>query len=205
MQSILQHLDQAAVDVSARVLPSLVRVKAGRRGNGSGVIWTADGLIVTNAHVARGDRLTVTLRDGRQVAARLAARDDRLDLAALRVDLTDLPAAILGRSATLRPGELVLAYGHPWGVVDGATVGVVISVGPGIADIGLTDRQWIKASLHLRPGHSGGPMVDALGRLVGINTIMNGPEVGVAIPVDVVREFLGEQQPVSDDTGFVFV
>jgi serine protease Do len=186
-------LDQAAVDVSARVLPSLVRVEAGRRGNGSGVVWTADGLIVTNAHVARGDTLTVTLRDGRRIAARLVARDDRLDLAALRVDLTDLPAAVLDRSDALRPGELVLAYGHPWGVADGATVGVVISVGPGIADIGLTDRRWIKASLHLRPGHSGGPMVDALGRLVGINTIMNGPEVGVAIPVDVVREFLGER------------
>jgi S1-C subfamily serine protease len=124
-----------------------------------------------------------------------------LDLAALKIDAGGLPTIALGESTKLRPGELVLSLGHPWGVEGAVTAGVVISIGVARQSGRLlegaewrgqrhADREWITASLHVRPGHSGGPMVDAGGRLVGINTIMAGPGVGVAVPVHVAKAFL---------------
>jgi S1-C subfamily serine protease len=90
----------------------------------------------------------------------------------------------------MRPGELVFAMGFPWGVAGGLTAGVYI----GLESWGLNrsgkDREWIMASLHLRPGHSGGPMVNTQGKLIGINTVMRGPDVGVAIPIETVKHFL---------------
>jgi S1-C subfamily serine protease len=82
--------------------------------------------------------------------------------------------------------------GFPWGIKGGATTGVVIGNGDDLQELGDGKREWIAASLHLRPGHSGGPMVDSQGKIIGINTLMNGPEVGVAIPVHIAEEFLKE-------------
>ena len=84
----------------------------------------------------------------------------------------------------------MVALGFPWGVTGGATTGVVIGAGAALPEWAGDGREWIAASLHLRPGHSGGPLVDARGRLVGINTMMNGPDVGVAVPVHVAVDFL---------------
>jgi serine protease Do len=83
-----------------------------------------------------------------------------------------------------------MALGHPWGVPGAATAGVVIGTGEDMPEMPLTGRDWIAVGLHLRPGHSGGPLVDSQGRLVGINTMMIGPEVGMAVPVHVVKAFL---------------
>jgi S1-C subfamily serine protease len=83
-----------------------------------------------------------------------------------------------------------MALGHPWGVSGAATAGVVIGVGNDLPEMPWSDREWIAVGLHLRPGHSGGPLVDAQGRLVGINTMMTGLEVGMAVPVHVVKAFL---------------
>jgi serine protease Do len=87
----------------------------------------------------------------------------------------------------------VLALGHPWGVTDAATAGVVIGVGRDFPEIPRSDREWIAVGLTLRPGHSGGPLVDVQGRLVGINTIMTGPKVGMAVPVHVAKSFLRQR------------
>ncbi len=179
------NLDLAAV--AERVRGSLVEVHNGRRGHGAGTIWHARGLILTNAHVIGEGRVAVTLPDGRDLPARILACDRERDLAALAVDALDLPTIELGDSRTLRPGQWVLALGHPWGVPGGLTAGVVIGLAPGWQHQG---REVIAASLHLRPGHSGGPMVDTEGRLVGINTMMNGPDVGVAIPIHTAKTFL---------------
>lgn len=212
MKSALGTIDQELAGVVEQVRRSLVQVSngAGARasrgmdrptGSGAGTIWHPDGMILTNAHVVRQRALHVTLRDGRVLPAKLLAHDQGLDLAALAVEAKELPAMTLGESTKLRPGELVLALGHPWGVAGAVTAGVVISVGvaqqagrllEGGEWQGLrnADREWITASLHVRPGYSGGPLVDAQGRLVGINTIMAGPGVGVAVPVHVAKAFL---------------
>jgi len=193
--SFLRALNQDLTAVADHTLTSLVRVCNGQSGHGAGIVWRADGLIVTNAHVVavaqtrRGDgELSVTLRDGRRFPARLLAHDPRRDLAALHIDANDLTPIELGDSRRLVPGDFVLALGFPWGVRGGATSGIVIGVGAQLPE--ADGRDWIAADLHLRPGHSGGPLVDSRGQLVGINTLMNGPEVGVAIPVHVAVEFL---------------
>jgi serine protease Do len=194
--NVLATFSQELAAATAVALRSLVRIHNGHQGVGSGAIWHADGLIVTNNHVIAGDRrmttvaerLSVTLPDGRDLPATVLARDPEHDLAALRVQAGGLPAIALGDSQQLQAGQLVLALGFPWGVTGGATMGVVIGVGAGPE--GRDGREWLAASLHLRPGHSGGPMVDTEGRLVGINTMMNGPDVGVAVPVHIAKAFL---------------
>lgn len=201
--NILTTFSDELAATTARAMQSLVRVRNGRQGAGAGTICHKDGLILTNAHVIAGGRgarrrvadaigaaITVVLPDGRELPATVLAVDAQRDLAALRVQASDLPAMTLGDSRHLQSGNFVLALGFPWGVTGGATTGVVIGVGAGLPELGGDDREWLAASLHLRPGHSGGPMVDAQGRLVGINTMMNGPDVGVAVPVHVAAAFL---------------
>jgi S1-C subfamily serine protease len=183
--------------VGERVLLAVVQIRNGRAGAGTGIIWHSDGLIVTNAHVVNNRRvnqqaLTVQLADGREFTPRVLAVDPETDLAVLRIDAHDLPAIELGSSQQLKPGQLVFAFGFPWGVAGGATAGVVIGVGAQVGDMVSPRNEWVAASLHLRPGHSGGPMVDAEGRLIGINTLMNGPDVGAAVPVDVAKRFVKE-------------
>lgn len=199
---LLRQIDADLAGVVDRARESLVEISNGRRGHGAGTIWHPDGLIVTNAHVVHVQSPKVTLPDGRELPAKLLAHDPNLDIAALKVDATNLPTVTLGESTKLRAGEWVLALGHPWGVEGAATGGIVIGVGsdwPELPRAGRNDSrvsaapsggEWLVASLHLRPGHSGGPMVDAQGRLVGINTMMAGPGVGVAVPVHVVKRFL---------------
>jgi len=176
--------------LAMRVHASLVRVESGRWGAGAGTIWHPDGLILTNSHVARSRKLRVTLPDGRQAAARLLIRSRDLDLAALTVELSDLPTIELGDSTALQPGHWVTAFGHPWGVAGAATAGVVIGQGPDLPDRPGFGRDWLAVSLHYRPGHSGGPLVDSSGRLIGINTVMVGPDVGLAVPVQEIKTFL---------------
>jgi len=204
MNNILTHFSDDIAAVSASVLAAVVQIRNGQHGAGAGTIWQANGLIVTNAHVIgeqpdkrhgrnqpRGQTsLIVRLADGREYTPRLLAVDTAHDLAALQIDAHDLPTIALGNSAQLRPGQLVFAFGHPYGVTGGATAGVVIGVGTQVSDLGASGQEWVAASLHLRPGHSGGPMVDVAGRLIGINTLMNGPDVGVAVPVDVAKRFI---------------
>ena len=108
------------------------------------------------------------------------------------MEASGLPTIAVGESRRLRPGQLVLAVGHPWGVPGAASVGVVIGVGTEWTEMPRSGRDWIAVSLNLRPGNSGGPLVDAEGRLVGITSAMTGPEVGLAVPVHVVKAFLHE-------------
>jgi serine protease Do len=189
--SKLLELNNELASVVEGVRKSLVEIRNGHRGVGAGTIWHADGLIVTNAHVVGRRHVEVGLFDGRRLPCRLIARDPHIDLAALLVDAQDLPTIDLGRSERLQAGQCVLALGHPWGVTGAATAGVVIGVGRHPEGI-LPDRDLIQVDLPLRPGHSGGPLVDAQSRLVGINTMMNGPEVGLAIPVHEAKRFLRE-------------
>ena len=150
---------------------SLVQVHNGRRGAGSGTIWHRDGLIITNAHVVSGSgrrhgqkgELRVTLPDGTALPARLLARDEGRDVAALLVEAKQLTPIELGTSRDLQPGQWVLALGYPWGVAGAATAGIVIGTGEDLPETPSPAREWIAVSLELRPGHSGGPLVDVPG------------------------------------------
>jgi serine protease Do len=173
-------------EVAERVRRSTVLVQPGGRGSGSGVIWRSDGLIVTNAHVARGSRIGVSLWDGREFRAEVTARDPRRDLAALRIEATSLNAAMIGDSARVRAGELAIAVGNPLGFLGALTTGMVHAVGP---LRGLGSRHWVQADVRLAPGNSGGPLADSNGRVIGINTMAAG-RLALAIPSNDVARFL---------------
>jgi serine protease Do len=189
MGNILQQINDAMTAMIERVRPGLVQVSNGRGGRGAGTIWHPDGLIVTNAHVLHHTTPQITLADGRTLPARVLATDGNADLAALAVAAGGLPAIAHPAAWRLRAGHWVLALGHPWGITGAATAGMVIDVGPPL-ELPRWRGEWIQVGVHLRPGYSGGPLVDGHGCLVGINTMMAGPEVGLAIPFPVVAAFL---------------
>jgi len=190
-------------EIAARVQRSTVQVEGSGRGAGSGVIWRAGGAVITNAHVVRGTGGRIHLWDGRVARASVVARDPQLDLALLQADSTDLPAASAGDSDALRVGELVLAVGSPYGHAGALTVGVVHAP---------ANRRWIEADVRLAPGNSGGPLADAEGRVIGINTmVVHG--VALAIPSNAVERFVARGggpsprlgvtvKPVGDARGF---
>lgn len=163
-----------------------VQVRSQRIGSGSGVIWHSDGLIVTNAHVAQDERLTVELSDGRVLAAVRTAIDLKRDLAVLRVEATDLPTVTVGDANALRVGELVLAVGNPQGVVGALTTGIIHRIGS--TDI-QSRQKWVIADVRLAPGNSGGPLANARGEVIGINTMIAGG-LALAIPSHEVERFL---------------
>ncbi|HKV25033.1 MAG TPA: trypsin-like peptidase domain-containing protein [Candidatus Acidoferrum sp.] len=172
--------------IAEKLRRSTVLIETGGRGSGSGVIWQPDGLIVTNAHVARSPRMYVQLWDGRELPAEVTARDPRLDLASLRISASELPAAESADSSQLRPGQLAIAIGNPLGFVGALTTGVIHAVG---ALRALGPRSWVQASVRLAPGNSGGPLADASGRVIGINTMVAGG-LALAIPSNAVTQFL---------------
>lgn len=177
---------QAFGEIAERLRRSTVEVRLrDANAGGSGVIASADGRIVTNAHVARGDA-TVRLWDGREFRGNLLRRDPRRDLALLQVEADGLPAASFGDSGALRVGELVMAIGNPLGFIGALTTGVVHALGK-LAGFG--GQSWVLADVRLAPGNSGGPLADAAGRVIGINTmIVNG--LGAAVPGNAVTAFL---------------
>jgi serine protease Do len=162
-----------------------VQVVSGRGGSGSGVIVSSTGHIVTNAHVIRSPNVEVELWDGRRFPVRIAAFARRHDLALLKAETIGLPAATFGDSSILRPGELVLAVGNPLGFVGAVSSGIVYQVGP---LQGLGPNQWVQAAVRLAPGNSGGPLVNAAGEIIGINTMIAGG-LALAIPGNVAGDF----------------
>ena len=197
MPDLLNELNAALSGVVESAQRSLVQIHNGRHGAGAGIVCHPEGLIVTNAHVVDHPGLRVVLADERVLPARLLAHDAQRDLAVLTVDTAGLPAIELGDSRRLQPGQWVFALGHPWGVTGAATGGVVIGVGAEWPEMPRSGQEWVVVNLHLRPGHSGGSLVDAQGRLVGINTLMTGPDVGVAVPVHVVKAFLRQTLKIN--------
>ena len=179
-------------EVAERLRRSTVQVfDDSRRGGGSGVVWNSDGLILTNAHVARGDKPEVLLWDGRRVSAWVTARDPRRDLAALRVDTAGLEAIAAADSSAIRPGQLAIAVGSPLGFTGAVSTGVIHSVGP-FPEMGRLP--WIRVALQLAPGNSGGPLANVLGEVIGINTaVANG--LGLAVPSNAVARLVERGSP----------
>ncbi len=166
--------------VTAALRKSTVRVHDGNRGSGSGTVWNAGGLILTNAHVVRSRFAEVEFENGRRERAELVRRDDARDLAALKIASRGLQPVTARDSASLQPGELVVAVGNPLGVVGAIATGIVQR----------RNRRYVIADVRLAPGNSGGPLADGLGRVVGINSmVVNG--LGFAVPSEAVEMFLG--------------
>lgn len=194
MTSIWQQINQANAAVVEQVGQSVVRIYSGEDGIGAGMIWHADGVIVTNAHVVadkNGQRnnLVVALADGTWHDALVIGYDLQKDVAVIRIDADNLASITPQMDVLLQPGHYVLALGHPWGMTDAVTGGVVIGTGDNLPE--LRDRRnWIALDLKMRPGHSGGPLFNAYGQIVGMNTMIQGPEVSFAIPVSVIQAYV---------------
>jgi serine protease Do len=176
--------------LTERLRASTVAVRLGRDGAGSGVIWSSDGTIVTNAHVASRPQAEIVLSDGRRFTGRVERRDVQRDLALLRIDARDLPAAAVRDPAGLRVGEVLIAVGHPLGIPNAVTMGIAH------ATVGDAGRRFVQADLMLAPGNSGGPLADASGRVVGINSMVVGG-LALAVPSDDVQRFTGAQREPS--------
>ncbi len=171
-------------EVAEQLRRSTVLIHAG--GCGSGIIWSTEGIVVTNAHVVRGSQVSIQLWDGRELKARILSRNLRRDIALLRVDAINLPAVAAADSSLVRPGELAIAIGNPLGFIGALTMGTVHAIGP---LHGLGPHSWIQANLRLAPGNSGGPLADVRGRIIGMNTMVAG-RLALAIPSNTVQDFL---------------
>jgi serine protease Do len=175
-----------------RVKMGVVQIRASRRGAGSGIVWTQRE-IISNHHVISGkSRVTLITHDGRELEARVIDSDARLDLARLEVS-EDLTPLDIGDSSRLRVGELVFAVGHPWGEPWVSTAGIVSGLGvvkmPGHDSGQYSSRDLIRSDVQLRPGNSGGALVNARGEVVGINSMIWQGDLGVAVPSHVAQSW----------------
>ena len=209
-EAVLDAYSAAVVAVADRVGPSVVNIAiekdvtaqgpGGQRvytvpGGGSGVVIAPDGYILSNSHVVHDAKnLEVTLADGRTLPARVIGDDPATDLAVIQTTAGGLPAARLGDSDSLKPGQLVIAIGNPLGFQATVTAGVVSALGRSLrSSSGRLIENVIQTDAALNPGNSGGPLVDSRGRVVGINTaIIQGAQgICFAVPVNTARWVAG--------------
>jgi serine protease Do len=192
---------QAMDEFVQQVLPSLVIVRGHRFGAGSGIVWDASGLILTNNHVVGRHLPIVVLQDNREYESRLIARDPDVDLALLSIDATGL-TPLKPASVSPRVGEMVFAFGHPWGQRNTVTRGIVSAL------VTAQNRRGdklpvIRSDAPLAPGNSGGPLVNAKGEVVGINAMIVGGDQSVSIATSVASDFVrkatAKSQPTPND------
>ena len=197
---LLDSYSQAIVDVVERAGPSVVAVRMAG-GGGSGFVFTPDGYVLTNSHVVRGGQppraarppgnWQVALADGREYDARWVGDDPDTDLALLQIDAVSqgpLTAAPLGRSSTLRRGEIAIAIGNPLGCEQTVTSGIVSATGRSMrASTGRLIPDVIQTDAALNPGNSGGPLLNSRGEVVGVNTaiIRGAQSICFAVAVDI--------------------
>jgi S1-C subfamily serine protease len=184
--------EEPIADVAAVILPSVVQIQTGG-GVGSGVIYDADGLILTAAHVVQGsDSVTVRFSDGEEVEGTVLGGTAGADVAVVQVDRTGLTAAELALDIEPRVGQMAIAIGSPWGLQSTVTAGIISAVDQSIPQ-GSSARAVLQTDAAINPGNSGGPLVDREGRVLGINVSifsLSGANdgVGFAVPIDVASD-----------------
>src|SRR5213594_4152611 len=202
----LQRVNTLLADLAERLRPGLVHVRvrraagseaAGeepgepRRSTGSGFVIDSNGLIVTNAHVVeQAEWIQVRLADGRRFNGRTVGLDSRVDLALVRIDATGLPVLPLGDSNRMRVGEFVLALGHPFGLEQSVSFGIVSRKGAPLT-VAAPGFDFIQTDAAINPGNSGGPLVNMAGEVIGVNSMAarNG-SIGFAIPSNLVQQLV---------------
>ncbi|MCK5430997.1 MAG: trypsin-like peptidase domain-containing protein [Anaerolineales bacterium] len=194
-------MTNALSELIKHVQRSLVMVHNGRHSVGTGILWRRGGFILTNQHVlGRKKRVRVTLEDGSEALASVLAREAEIDLVLLQVELPDLPVALIADSREVKVGQIVLAVGHPWGQRGVVTAGIISGLGSATTRRKGEKLPIFRSDVTLAPGNSGGPLVNTLGGVIGINTMIVGGDLGVAIPSQVAEGFvtqaLGEQAQV---------
>jgi S1-C subfamily serine protease len=194
-EEVLDAYSHAVISVVDAVGPAVVSVSL-RHGGGSGVLFTPDGYLLTNAHVVgRSGSVRIGLPDGSTHEGNVVGTDPATDLAVVHIDGAHLPAAELGASSKLRVGQLVVAIGNPLGFSFTVSAGVVSALGRTLrAQDGRLMDAIIQSDVALNPGNSGGPLVDSHARVVGINTavILGAQGLSFSVPIDTARWVLAE-------------
>jgi len=202
------RIDESSAVIAAveKVTPAVVTIRSTgggllgtADGTGSGFIYHPDGWILTNSHVVEdASELLVELHDGREFAGEVYGIDTLTDLAIVKIDATDLPAAPIGTSADLESGQLAIAIGNPLGYENTVTTGVVSGLGRQIQASDATQtsaetlRNLIQTDAAINPGNSGGPLVNSAGQVIGVNTAVSttAQGLGFAIPIDVAKPIM---------------
>ncbi|MCF2970875.1 trypsin-like peptidase domain-containing protein [Synechococcus sp. Nb3U1] len=178
-------------DFFGQNMPSMPRQRR-QQGTGSGFIISADGQIITNAHVVDGsDKVTVILKDTRSFDGQVLGSDPVTDVAVVKIQAENLPTVQLGRSETLEPGQWAIAIGNPLGLDNTVTAGIISALGRSSGEIRVPDKRvsFIQTDAAINPGNSGGPLLNAQGEVIGVNTaIIQGAQgLGFAIPIETAQ------------------